>query len=74
MGYGPVQLADLEATIAAAVDSGCEVVVNGSPFSLARLLRATVPIRDATYSLREVGPDRLADVLSPWVARWQPAA
>jgi len=74
MGYGPVQLADLEATIAAAVGGGCEVVVNGSPFSLARLLRAAVPIRDATYSLREVGPARLADVLSPWVARWQPAA
>jgi predicted GTPase len=68
MGYGEAQLADLSATIVA---SGCEVVVNGSPFALSRLLHLDVPIRDATYSLSEVGHPDLADVLAPWIARWQ---
>ncbi len=69
MGYGDAQLADLVATIAA---SGCEVVVNGSPFALSRLLHLDVPIRDATYSLGEIGHPNLADVLAPWIERWQP--
>lgn len=68
MGYGDEQLADLAATIVA---SGCEVVVNGSPFALERLLHLDVPIRDATYSLSEIGHPDLADVLAPWIARWQ---
>jgi len=68
MGYGDAQLADLAATIAA---SGCEVVVNGSPFALSRLLHLDVPIRDVTYTLSEVGHPDLADVLAPWIGRWQ---
>lgn len=71
MGYGDAQLADLAATITA---SGCDVVVNGSPFSLGRLLHVDVPIRDATYSLREIGSPTLADVLAPWIERWRPAS
>lgn len=68
MGYGAEQLADLTATILA---SGCEVVVNGSPFALSRLLHLDVAIRDATYTLSEVGHPDLADVLAPWIARWR---
>ncbi len=68
MGYGDAQLADLAATIAA---SGCEVVVNGSPFALSRVLHLDVPIRDARYTLSEIGHPDLADVLAPWIARWQ---
>jgi predicted GTPase len=67
MGYGAAQLADLTATIVA---SGCEVVVNGSPFALSRVLHVDVPIRDATYTLSEIGHPDLADVLAPWIARW----
>jgi predicted GTPase len=68
MGYGEAQVGDLEATIAA---SGADVVVNGSPVRLAHLVRVDVPIRDATYELREVGRPDLADVLAPWIARWR---
>ncbi len=68
MGYGDAQLADLTATIVA---SGCDVVVNGSPFAFARLLHLVVPIRDATYTLSEVGRPDLAEVLAPWIARWK---
>jgi predicted GTPase len=69
MGYGAIQLAELEATIRA---SGCDVVVNGSPMSLARLVDVGVPILDATYELHEVGHPDLADVLQPWIERWRP--
>ncbi len=48
------------------------LVVNGSPFALSRLLHLDVPIRDATYSLGEIGHPNLADVLAPWIERWQP--
>lgn len=68
MGYGDEQLADLTATIVA---SGCEVVVNGSPFALSRVLHLPVPVRDVSYSLSEVGHPDLADVLAPWIARWR---
>jgi len=70
MGYGDEQLADLTATIEAA---HCDVVVNGSPFALAKLLHIATPIRDATYSLREIGSPNMADVLAPWIDRWRPA-
>ena len=68
MGYGARQVADLEATIRA---SGCEVVINGSPFQLARLFDPGVPIRDVTYELAEIGTPDLATVLAPWIARWR---
>lgn len=68
MGYGEEQLADLSATIVA---SGCEVVVNGSPFALSRVLHLPVPVRDVGYSLSEVGHPDLGDVLAPWIARWR---
>jgi predicted GTPase len=67
MGYGDAQLVDLRATIEA---SGCEVVVNGSPFQLSRLLRLDVPVLDATYEYADAGSPTLADVLAPRIERW----
>jgi predicted GTPase len=67
MGYGDAQLADLRATIKA---SGCDVVVNGSPFQLGDLLHLDVPVYDATYDLAEVGSPTLSDVLAPWIEEW----
>ena len=68
MGYGAAQVTDLEATIRA---SGCDVVVNGSPFSLGRLFDPGVPIRDVTYQLAEVGEPSLTSALAPWIERWR---
>jgi predicted GTPase len=68
MGYGARQVTDLEATIRA---SKCDVVVNGSPFQLARLFDPGVPIRDVTYELVEIGTPDLAEALGPWIARWR---
>lgn len=72
MGYSEEQLNDLVTTINA---SGCDVVVNGSPFALSRLLaeRVTAQIRNASYSLVEQGEPTIAEVLAPWIERWRPA-
>jgi predicted GTPase len=71
MGYGAAQLADLAATIRAAP---VDVVVVGTPMNLARLVDLGHPVRQATYSLREVGSPTLAEVLAPYVDRWTEAA
>jgi predicted GTPase len=71
MGYGDAQRRDLEATIRA---SGCDVVVNGSPARLGRLVQIDVPIRTASYELREIGHPDIADVLTPWIDRWRRSA
>ncbi|MFI5040326.1 MAG: cyclic 2,3-diphosphoglycerate synthase [Acidimicrobiales bacterium] len=71
MGYSELQLAELGATIRAA---DCDVVVTGTPVDLARLLDAGHPVRRATYELRELGSPSLADVLEPYIRRWQTSA
>jgi predicted GTPase len=68
MGYGPEQVADLEATIRA---SRCEVVVNGSPFQLSRLFDPGVPVCDVRYSLADVGSPSLSTAIEPWVRKWR---
>jgi predicted GTPase len=68
MGYDTAQVRDLQATIRA---TGAEVVVNGSPVHLDRLVDLDVPVRNATYELRERGRPDLADVLSPAIERWR---
>jgi hypothetical protein len=44
------------------------------PMNLARLADLGHPVRQATYSLREVGSPTLAEVLAPYVDRWTEAA
>lgn len=66
IGYGKQQIEELEATIAA---TPCEVVVSGTPIDLRRILRVNVPVRQATYELREIGSPTLADVLAPLIER-----
>jgi predicted GTPase len=64
MGYGAVQVRDLEATIEAAVDAGvCDAVVSGTPIDLTRVLSVPVPVVRARYELREVVVGGLAAAL-----------
>jgi len=62
MGYGKAQMDELAATIAA---TPCDVVVTGTPIDLRRILQVDVPIRHATYELRDAGRPTLADALEP---------
>ena len=56
MGYGDAQMRDLEATINA---SDADVVVEGTPIDLRRILNVDLPIADVTYELEEVEPGRI---------------
>jgi predicted GTPase len=68
MGYGDAQLADLAATARA---TDCDVVIVGTPIDLARLIDLGHPSRRVGYELREIGTPTLADVLAPYLTKWQ---
>jgi len=51
MGYGDAQIRDLEATINA-VDA--DVVVEGTPIDLSRVLKSNLPVANVSYDLEEV--------------------
>ncbi len=53
MGYSDQQFADLEATINA---TPCDVVVEGTPIDLTRILKVNKPIAEVTYELEELEP------------------
>lgn len=53
MGYGEEQIRELEATIAAVP---ADVVVEGTPIELSRILHTDKPIANVTYELEEVEP------------------
>jgi predicted GTPase len=53
MGYGETQIKELEATINA-VDA--DVVVEGTPIELGRVLQSNKPVANVTYELEELEP------------------
>jgi predicted GTPase len=66
MGYGDEQLADLEATIAAAE---AEAVVIGTPIDLARVIRIERPHTRIHYDLEEIGSPNLTEILGEFIRR-----
>ena len=68
-GYSSEQTRDLEETIRRA---DCDVVVSGTPFDLAHLIKVDQPMRRARYELADRGDPRLRDLLQPYIARWRP--
>ena len=60
MGYGDEQIRDLEATIRA---TPADVVVEGTPIELARVLRSDKPIVNVAYELVEREPGALESAL-----------
>lgn len=70
MGYGPDQLADLAATIAAADP---DVVVTGTPMDLRHVIDIAAPLRHAGYAIQEMGHPDLGDVIAPYIPLWRKA-
>jgi len=60
MGYSESELADLQATIAAA---GVDVVVSGTPCDLGRLIESGSPIVRARYEYDDMDMPRLSDLI-----------
>ena len=56
MGYGEAQIRDLEATINAA---DADVVVEGTPINLSRVLKSNLPVANVRYELEEVEPGKI---------------
>jgi predicted GTPase len=60
MGYSDQQIADLEATINA---TPCDVVVEGTPIDLTRVLKTNKPIAEVTYELEELEPGVIEEMI-----------
>jgi predicted GTPase len=60
MGYGDRQVRELEETIRA---TPADVVVEGTPIELSRILSVDKPIANVTYELEEVEPGVLAEAV-----------
>jgi predicted GTPase len=66
MGYGEQQMKDLEATINA---TPADVVVEGTPINLKRIITVDKPIADVTYELEEVEPGVIREMLAEAVEK-----
>jgi len=60
MGYSDQQIADLEATINA---TPFDVVVEGTPIDLTRVLKTNKPIAEVTYELEELEPGVIEEMV-----------
>jgi predicted GTPase len=69
MGYGPQQIADLEATLRKAAQGGVEAVAVGTPIDLARLVKIPVPFTRVRYDLSVIGEPTLEEALRPILTR-----
>ena len=65
MGYGPGQVADLEATVRAVP---ADLVLVATPIDLRRLIAMDKPAVRVRYELQEIGEPTLAQVLAEFVA------
>ncbi len=64
MGYGPAQIAELEATLNAVE---ADLVLSATPIDLTRLVHLNKPITRVGYELAPVGGPHLAEVIGPVV-------
>jgi len=60
MGYGEQQVRDLEATINA---TPADVVVEGTPINLSRIIKVNKPIANVTYELEELEPGVIEEMV-----------
>ena len=66
MGYGEKQIQDLQKTINKAK---CDIIIDGSPVNLQRLIKINKPIVNVTYELSEIGKLNLVKILKDFKVR-----
>jgi len=66
MGYGDAQVRELEETINA---TPADVVVEGTPIKLERIIKINKPIANVTYELEEVEPGTIEELVKKAVDR-----
>jgi len=70
MGYSSSQLADLQATIAAA---DCDSIIVATPVDLARLIKLPKPACRVRYDLEEISHPDLAEIITTFLQAHVPA-
>jgi predicted GTPase len=66
MGYGAVQLKDMETTIN---QTKCDAVIIGTPIDLNRIIKIKKPNTRVYYDLQEIGSPNLEEILSDFVKK-----
>ncbi len=66
MGYNKKQIKELEQTINR---TKCDIVVNGSPVNLSRILKINKPVVNVSYYLEEIGPNKLETVIEKFLRK-----
>ncbi|MGB9726053.1 MAG: cyclic 2,3-diphosphoglycerate synthase [Fervidicoccaceae archaeon] len=66
MGYGEVQLKELEETVNA---SDADLIIIATPVNLGRIMKINKPYVRVTYELQEIGRPTLRDVLESFIMR-----
>ena len=66
MGYGEQQIQDLEATIDA---TPADVVVEGTPINLKRIIKVNKPIAEVSYELEETEPGVILQLVEAAISR-----
>jgi len=66
MGYGEVQLKDMEATINR---TECDAVVIGTPIDLGRIIKIKKPYTRVYYNLQEIGRPNFTEILDDFVKK-----
>ena len=66
MGYSAKQISELQQTINKAK---CDLVIDGSPVNISRLLRVNKPVINVHYELEDFGTVRLESILKEFIKR-----
>ncbi|MGC9115925.1 MAG: GTPase, partial [Fervidicoccaceae archaeon] len=66
MGYGEVQIKELEETVNA---SDADLVIIATPVNLGRIMKINKPYVRVTYELQEIGRPTLREVLESFVSK-----
>ena len=66
MGYGKAQISELEQTINRAA---CDIVVDGSPVNLSKLIKVNKPVVNVRYELEEIGKPNLETIIRKFLAK-----
>jgi predicted GTPase len=66
MGYSKMQIRELERTINRA---DCDIVIDGSPVNLSKLLSVNKPVINVRYELEEIGSPNLETVIRGFLAK-----
>ena len=64
MGYGPIQIRELEATLNA---TDADIILSATPIDLTRVLHLEKPVTRVRYDLAEVSGKSLLEVIEPIV-------